>query len=270
MPGRYAIPFRRRHRTLCGHYWAERWYPAAVSNPDVSAHALSSQGGGSPLDGLSFLDLIFTVPVGDLAMRVSGAKLDRVSAGDWSALAMILTVIVLSWIGMHKDRKDLVQGSKTKRDVIGEFPFFGPRFVQFVVEVVIIGLYFVMGLNLTLPTPDHLAVTPLPEESLTEVLLWIFIAYFVWDILDVWLARHGGNPVWQATAAAGGKVTFLFSVAVTAIFVTTSSAPPRTVEAVVWWNLVLIVLLYGYRVAQDKTKKKAEHKAWAKEGEHAG
>lgn len=243
-----------------------------VSHPNSLPRPEQRQTDGSALDSLSFLDLIFTVPLGDLAMRVSGAKLDRVSAADWSALAMILTVIMLSWIGMHKDRKDLAQGSKTKRDVIGEFPFFGPRFVQFVIEVVIIGLYFVMGLNLTLPTADHPSAIPLSEGSLSEVLLWIFIAYLIWDLLDVWLARHAGNPTWQATAAAGGKVTFYFAIAVAVIYLIIRLAPARPAPSIVWWNLTLIVLLYGYRVVQDKAKDKAKDKAdpkaRAKAGEH--
>jgi len=187
-------------------------------------------------------------------MRVSGAKLNLVSAADWSALAMILTTIVLSWIGVHKDRADLAEGQKNKRDVIGEFPFWGLRFVQFVVEVAIIGLYFVMGLNLKLPPPDRLAVIPPSEGSLTEVLLWIFAAYLVWDILDVWLARHPGNLVWRDTAAAGRAVTFPFLIAVAVIYLMISLTHPRTAQSVVWWNLVLIALLYTYRVAQDRAK----------------
>lgn len=233
-----------------------------MSDPKSPLPPENRQAAGASLDSLSFLDLIYTVPVGDLAMRVSGAKLDQVSAADWSALAMILTVIVLSWIGVHKDRADLAEGPD-KRDVIGEFPFFGLRFVQFAVEVFIIGLYFVMGLHLELPTSDHMAASPPSERSLAQVLLWIFIAYLVWDILDVWLARRAGNLGWQGAAAAGGAVTFPFLIAMAIIYLMISSAPLRTAEPVVWWNVVLMAVLYGYRVTQDVAKGKARlHPAW--------
>jgi hypothetical protein len=43
---------------------------------------------GTSVDQLYFLDLLYAVPVGDLAMQVSGAELGRVSAADWSALAV--------------------------------------------------------------------------------------------------------------------------------------------------------------------------------------
>jgi hypothetical protein len=54
------------------------------------------------VDQLSFIDLLYAVPIGDLAMRVSGAQLDRVSAADWSAVAVVLAVIVLSWVGVQR------------------------------------------------------------------------------------------------------------------------------------------------------------------------
>jgi hypothetical protein len=50
---------------------------------------------GPAIDQLDFLDLLYAVPIGDLAMRVSGAQLNRISASDWSALALIMAVIAL-------------------------------------------------------------------------------------------------------------------------------------------------------------------------------
>lgn len=89
------------------------------------------------------------MPVADLAVRVSAAQLNHVPAGEWSALAVILTVIVLSWIGLHKDRAITADEDRSGR--IGDIRFASPEFIQLLIEVVIIGLYFAMGLALNLP-----------------------------------------------------------------------------------------------------------------------
>ena len=66
---------------------------------------------GPAIDQLSFLDLLYAVPVGDLATRVSTATPAQVSSADWSALAVIMATIVFSWIGLHKDRAARLDGA---------------------------------------------------------------------------------------------------------------------------------------------------------------
>jgi hypothetical protein len=210
---------------------------------------------GASVDSLSFLDLIYAVPVGDLAMRVSEAEPGRVSAADWSALALILWVIVLSWLGVHKDRCEMAEGEQ-KRDPIGDFPFAGWRFVQFILEIVIAGLYFAMGLTLKLTM-----YAALPQERvLIEFLLFIFGAYFLWDLLDVWLARK--EPDWQARAGAGGAVTGTFLAIFTAIFFVVPRVPARNASWVIGCNVVLALVLYGYRVLQDKARDCPGRRPW--------
>jgi len=159
-------------------------------------------------------------------------------------LAVILVTIVLSWIGLHKDRAALADQSH-QRGPIGELPFLGVQFVQFLTEVVIIGVYFTMGLFLKLPTEQDPAVRAPSESWLTGLLLLIFGLYLFWDLLDMYLARGGPwfKPAWHGAAVTGG-----FSIILGILFAVTLHVHPRAILL----NAILCFFLYAYRVAQDK------------------
>jgi hypothetical protein len=200
------------------------------------------------VDTLSFLDLLYAVPVGDLAMRVSSAELARVSPADWSALAVILATIVLSWVGLHKDRAAMADENHG-RGPIGQMSFLGPQFVQFLVEIIIVGTYFAMGLLLKFPGGNDLAVGPPAEGWLTGLLLLIFALYLVWDLIDIHLAR---SPAWRETAQHGAFVTAVSSALAGILFIVVLSTRPRTTIWIVSLNAALVIFLYVYRVAQDR------------------
>jgi len=208
------------------------------------------------VDQLTFLDLLYSVPIGDLAVRVSGAQLRLITPADWSALAVVLAVIVLSWIGLHKDRA-ITADENHPDSRIGDIGFARIEFAQFLIEVAIIGLYFAMGLTLQLPTASRPA-TPLPSESwLTAFLLLIFIAYLAWDLIDIRraskaVASRVADREWPDRARKGRSVTLFSLPAWIAIYVAVRLAPPRAAPWVVGLNVLLVALLYAYRVAQDR------------------
>jgi quinol-cytochrome oxidoreductase complex cytochrome b subunit len=202
---------------------------------------------GPAVDHLSFLDLLYAVPVGDLAMRVSNADLARVPSADWSALAVILATIVLSWVGLHKNRAAMAD-EDNPRQPIGLIPFWNLLFVQFLIEVIIIGMYFAMGLFLKLPTASDSAGLP-AEGWLTGLLFLIFVLYLAWDLIDTHLAK---NPIWHETAWNGALVTMKFLAAAGIIFLVVAAVNPRAAVVVILVNSVLVILLYAYRVAQDR------------------
>ncbi len=220
--------------------------------------------GGPAVDQLSFIDLLYAVPVGDLAMRVSGAKLHQISTADWSALALILAVIVLSWIGLHKNRAVMADDERIHRS-IGDIQFRSMRFVQFMVEIVIVGMYFTMGLTLKLPTTSR-SPGPLPSESwLTGLLLCIFAAYLTWDLIDTQQARsnaekhrahhHPGHQPpfdWPTRAASGIVVTLVFALLLAAIYGAVRLAPAHAGRLLAALNIGLLIILYAYRFAQDR------------------
>jgi hypothetical protein len=201
------------------------------------------------LDNLSFLDLLYAVPVGDLAVRVSGSSLGDVSSGDWGALAVCLVVIVTSWVGLHQNRVAM-EANVELRDSISKMHFLSARFVQFLLEVAIIGMYFALGLTIKLPdtpTPNP----PVPSETwLAGFLLLIFMTYLAWDLLDIWLARK--HDIWRSTASRGGGVTLGFTVLFLIMWIVVHEDTPSSPHGVLWWSLVAIGLLYLYRVVQQK------------------
>ena len=177
-------------------------------------------------------------------MRISGAELTQVPAADWSALAVILTTIVFSWIGLHKDRAAMTDRTH-QRGPIGKLPFFGAQFPQFIIQIAIIGAYFTMGLSLKLPTGQETAARPPAEGWLAGVLLVIFGLYLAWDLLDMWLARQGPwfKPAWRGALVTTGAL-----VTAGILFVVALGVHPQPVAL----NAVQCVFLYVYRVAQDK------------------
>jgi hypothetical protein len=186
------------------------------------------------VDQLSFIDLLYAVPIGDLAMRVSGAQLDRISAADWSAVAVVLAVIVLSWVGVHKDRAALTAAERQhKKSRVGFIRFGGLSFVQFLIEVLIIGLYFAMGLTLHLPAARRGPV-PLPSQTwLTAFLLFIFLAYMAWDGIDFWRGSRYHDDIWQKRAKDRGRVTLWFLYPCAGFYLVARLLLPRTTLSVV-------------------------------------
>jgi hypothetical protein len=203
---------------------------------------------GPAVDQLSFLDLLYAVPVGDLAMRVSSANLVQVSSADWSALAVILATIVLSWVGLHKNRAAMAYETHPRRP-IGLIRFWNPRFAQFLIEVIIVGMYFAMGLLLKLPAAGDSAAGPPAEDWLTGLLFFIFVLYLAWDLIDTRLARL--TP-WRKPAWDGALVTMKSLVPAGIIFLAVLATEPRNATAVILLNALLVILLYAYRVAQDR------------------
>jgi len=202
---------------------------------------------GPAIDQLSFLDLLYAVPVGDLATRVSTATPAQVSSADWSALAVIMATIVFSWIGLHKDRAARLDKSH-RRGPIGDTKFWSLEFVQFLIEIVIVGVYFSMGLYLNLPAENKKATELPAEDWLTGLLLLIFILYLAWDLIDTRLARSGP---WREPAWDGAVVTMKSLIPAAAIFIIVLITKPQTPVPVIILNAWLVILLYAYRFAQD-------------------
>jgi hypothetical protein len=106
-----------------------------------------------------------------------------------------------------------------------------------------------MGLFLKLPSGGDHAAPPPAEGWLTGLLLAIFVLYLAWDGLDIRLA---GSSRWLKPARDGARVTLTFLALIGAIFIVTVIEHPKTAVPVTVLNAALVILLYVYRVAQDK------------------
>jgi hypothetical protein len=84
---------------------------------------------------LQFVDLLYAVPVADLAVRVSATHLRHVTASGWTDLAVPLVALTFGWIGHHANRKKLPVALSDARESGRQFLTL--RFCQFVVEILI-------------------------------------------------------------------------------------------------------------------------------------
>lgn len=195
--------------------------------------------------GLSFVDLLYAVPVADIAVRVSATKLKGVTASGWADIALALTAITLGWIGHHNNRVRLPPKEKERRRTT---PFWDLRFPQFVVEVLIIVAYFALGARPVLPGGVGVA-TP-TELWKAEWLTGLFALYLVWDALDIFIAKRAQEWEWRQRAKTGRNVTLGFLV-VFVIFLIVASMGSDPRHSVVVFDLLAIFFLYLYRVTQE-------------------
>jgi hypothetical protein len=220
---------------------------------------------GQSSESFTFLDLFYAVPVADLAVRVSSADLSRVTFADWSAIAVEIVVLLLSWVGLHQNRARMMKAlSPNDEWWIENMKFYSLRFVQFSLEVVITALYFVVGLTIHLP--GHVKSTPvaLPSELwIVSTMAAIYFAYLLWDSLDVHIAASSNTKVesdarikWKAGARIGRRVTLLVFVVLGGSVFLEIQLPARTNSEVAVWDLCLIGLLYCYRALQSRAKEK--------------
>jgi hypothetical protein len=208
---------------------------------------------GQPPDpvGLSFVDLLYAVPVADLAVRISATHLAGITASGWTDIALSITLITFGWIGHHTNRQNM-PGSVRERRLEFERPFTRARFLQFLVEILIVVAYFAIGTRMTLPDDQGV---PLPTELWkAEWLVAIFGLYVVWDLLDIYIAvtitpREAAAIAWAKRAARGLGVTLLFLLVFGGFYLyARGHKHPHSVAGV---DLLLIGLLYVYRVLQQ-------------------
>jgi hypothetical protein len=220
--------------------------PARTVDAD-SAQSADGDGAGESVE-LSFVDLMYAVPVADLAVRVSATHLHHVTPSGWTDLALALTLITFGWIGHHNNRKQLPPSIKVSREEPRR-AFTTARFPQFLVEVLIVIVYFALGTRAVLPAGAGVgrAGTLWKAECLTVV----FALYLVWDVLDIYSAvvPRPREWRWADRAARGGFVTLCF-VGVFALFSLWASNHPHP-HSVVGFDLLAIVCLYLYRVIQQ-------------------
>lgn len=211
---------------------------------------------------LQLVDLLYAVPVADLAVRVSNTKLRHVTASGWADLAVPLAALTFGWIGHHSNRSKLPSVLRDARDTGRQF--LTVRFWQFVLEALIIVPYFAIGTRSYLPAGAGIGH---PSETWKAGWLTVtFGMYVIWDLLDLWITKralhkapkHVGRRElkdWldrdrRRVAVTG---TFFVLIAFFLWFVWASNYHPGTppYRSVVVFDLATIAVLYGYRVIQE-------------------
>jgi hypothetical protein len=194
--------------------------------------------------GISFIDLLYAVPVADLATRVSATHL-HISATGWTDVLLPLTALTLGWIGHHTNRLQMPVTILAKRRAANR-PFTELRFPQFLLEVLIVGAYFALGVRAVLPAGQGVGSPALLWKA--EWLTGIFVLYWLWDSLDIRIAKDLTS--WREKAKRGRTVTLLFIV-VFAVFLVVVLQGSHHVGSAVLFDVLAMIFLYLYRVAQQ-------------------
>jgi hypothetical protein len=213
--------------------------------------------------GLTYVDLLYAVPVADLATRVSETHLHMAASG-WSDIALALIAITFGWIGHHTNRQKMPKAMADNR-LRPQAPFAGAHFLQFIAEVAIIGAYFALGSRVKF----HHA------ESASELwkaawLVVVFSLYLIWDMLDIRIATRLRGEIeakptppigedasseriaarelrlWAMRAKAGKAVTFAFLL-VFSVFIAVAVVDTHLVVA---FDIAAVLCLYAYRRVQ--------------------
>lgn len=206
----------------------------------------AAEGAGHDPVSLTFLDLLYAIPLADLATRVSGTELKGIPAEGWTEIALVMVVITFGWVGHHNNRR-----RESERHPVGDFDFWSLRFVQFQFEVLIIVAYFALANHVTLHAP-----TGNNHANANWQFAWlvvIFALYLIWDILDVINGRR--NDDWQTRALKGLRVTAVTLVALIVGLVLVHEIHPQSAASIAIADFVAIALMYAYRARQEHVTK---------------
>lgn len=156
-----------------------------------------------------------------------------------------MSLIVLSWIGYHRDRAKVTADGQAGRQPPGDFGFVGLRFAQFMIELAIIAVYFVLAVRLQFPDAARANSGPSAQFEVLSVVI-VFGLYLLWDQLDVTIAT-----TWKEMAKHYRKVTAIAVAVFAILYGAVAVAKPTGSGPVFACDLVIVVLLYGYRAIQD-------------------
>jgi hypothetical protein len=206
---------------------------------------------------LQLVDLLYAVPVADLAVRVSATHLHHVTGSGWTDIGVQLCAITFGWIGHHSNRSKLPAPLRTARTVGRQFLTL--RFWQLVVEILIIAAYFALGTRSYLPAGAGIGH---PSEMWKGAWLTVtFGLYLSWDLLDIWITKRALHKR-QSYADRRDLENWLRRdyrrIVVTATFALLIGLLLWRVWAVnyhhgsvVAFDLCTIVVLYVYRAVQE-------------------
>ncbi len=203
--------------------------------------------------GLSYVDLLYALPVAAIANLIVEVHSSEVTVAGWFNVGLALTAVTCGWVGHHGNRKLM---PKCLRQQEEKWFFTTPRFLQFILEILVIAVYFALVLAAQLPDPDGSGGSF--EITLTKLLAIGFGLYLVWDLLDIWIASGSSrrslpcqaSSKWLDRAIKGMVVTLVFGL-VFGVICAYVWAGHHLTRHIAWFDAGLIVLLVIYRMVQE-------------------
>jgi hypothetical protein len=200
--------------------------------------------------GLSYIDLLYAVPVAVVAQLIAEHPSSEVATGVWANVALALAAVTCGWIGHHQNRRHLPRCLADRED---KRFFSTARFPQFIIEILIIGVYLALVLVSGLRHPSDSGTEF--EHLLTKWLAYVFVLYLVWDLFDVGIARTrspscGSVETFLCRAVKGMAVTLGFTV-VAVLISACAWTGNRLGLPIIWFDGLLIGFLFAYRWVQE-------------------
>lgn len=183
--------------------------------------------------GVSYIDLLFGIVVGQVFTGLANARLDE--SGRTSHLILALATVTFSWIAYHH----------TKVHYLRDLEIGTLAFGQFVVDIGILGLYFALAQE---AMGEKGAL--IPEAWLLAA---IFAAYFVWDCFqyelfgEALLTQRDGQRKWRSAMRAMGPNILMALIFVLIAAGVHTHGEPKTETPVVGSDAALLVVMYLYR-----------------------
>jgi hypothetical protein len=190
--------------------------------------------------GIEFVDILFALVVGS-ALDVL-TRSGRMPAAGRTHLLFASLLTITSWVGYHR----------SAHRYTGEITF-NPRpplrrlvpLGKFTVDIVLVVLYWLAVRTTEFGFSDS---SHQPSWQPAVIIAgFSFLLYVVWD----WLAWIGTTPPRHGWASSRRLVSLGAFIMVAAIDLVTVAIDPTSNWGVATVNIVLIVVVLGYRVAKD-------------------
>jgi uncharacterized membrane protein len=213
--------------------------------------------------GISFVDILFALVVGQVLDPVAKWAIDPVkyslSSATFLNLAVALMLTITSWIGYHNSAN---RARFTLR-------FVNVELVKFSLDIAMVVLYFVLA--------AYAVRLPLNLRPETLLVFVAFCFYFLWDMAGAWQKRNTPNNayprVWEEVRSDPNRLDVLedweptdwrrIRVTIYGLIATASvlaivrfgfSHAVVTPETATVLDVVLLAILLLYRVLKDRDK----------------
>jgi hypothetical protein len=207
--------------------------------------------------GISFVDLLFALAVGQvfepIARWASDAAAD-ISAEQWMALVVALTLIITSWIGYH------VSANRSRFLV----KFVNVELVKFTLDVLMVAIYFYIAAVAARDSSDSGVIAQRQSVAVAVA----FLLYALWDLASAWQKRsnHYRDVVkaavkdptlpaiqeeWKQTEWSRVTVTVVWLLGLASYALEVQTWDNMTTTDARWVFGTLIAALVFYRLAKE-------------------
>lgn len=229
------------------------------------------------LVGLTFVELMFAVAVGDTAAQIakvvkaidqSGLPIQEslwIVSTSFAHLTLAVLVIATSWVGWsHSDatKRYMANLEGIFQESLGFVPSFS--FLMLLIDVFLVVCYFILSETAEMPPSDLSKIALAVAPSVGQEISWIFVimvTYFVWNIL---FAIYEQVQDGKRLLANPRYTRILLAAMCCALVVLISYLQPTDLSraSALWIDgaLLAAVLMFRARLVRKKERKEEKEK----------